>query len=81
MSTLQRIDELEANWNIYFVPHPSKRALDRLHNITLVAVATEENNNTNITCNEIDPFVLTVVNCETTRLITIGKGLLVKYLI
>ena len=74
MSTLQIIEELET-WNIYLVPHPKDRALDQLHNITLVAMATEENNNTNITCNEIDPFAVIPMgsSSKARNLITIGK--------
>ena len=79
MSTLQIIEELET-WNIYLVPHPSDRALDQLYNITLVAMATEENNNTNITCNEIDPFDFFPMgsNSKARNLISIGKCLLVR---
>ena len=84
MSTLQIIEELE-NWNIYLVPHPSDRyALDLLHNITLVATATEENNNTNITCEEfadtedIFNFSPMVSSSKTKKLLTIGKDLLVR---
>ena len=67
-------------WNIYLVPHPSDRALDQLHNITLVAMATEENNNSNITCNEFDPFdFLPIVSCyKTEKLTTIGKDFLIR---
>ena len=73
------MEELEKQ-NIYLVPHPYDRALDQLHNITLVALATEENNNTIITCNEVDinelVFVQTISKSK--KLITIGKCLLVK---
>ena len=65
-------------WNIYLVPHPSDRALDQLHNITLIAVATEDNNNTIIACNEFDPFDFFPTASKTKKLITIGKGLLVR---
>ena len=67
-------------WNIYLVPHPSDRhALD---NIRLVAMATEDNNKTIITCNEFDPFDYDFfpipTASETEKLITIGKGRLVR---
>ena len=69
-------------WNILLVPHPSDRAPDHLHNVTLVAMATEENNNTNITCQEfaedpVNPFAM-LLRSRTEKLITIGKFLLVR---
>ena len=76
----QRIDELETKWKIFFVPHPSDRSINQLHNITLVAMATEENNNTVITCNEFeypDDFFPTGFKSE--NLTVIGKGLMKSY--
>ena len=72
-NSLQRIAELETRWNIHIIPHPRDRHFDELHNITLVALATEDNNNTVIICREVEEFRIT---SKETILTTIGKELI-----
>ena len=72
-NSMQHITELETRWNIHFVPHPTVRQWDQLHNITLVAVATEDNNNTIIVCTEFDVFEFFGLSSQETILTTIGK--------
>lgn len=74
-NSLQRIAELETRWNIRIIPHPGDRDDDELHNITLVALATADNNNTIIICTELN-FEIFGLSSKEAILTTIGKELM-----